>query len=226
MVGQEMLLWGGGRDLPGTDSMYGTASSFFPRSEIFTWNDGSWTKREAQARLSDHMPPPCGGAVCTVVGDIVYSFAGSTSERSFNDIYVLKDRRIWEKLPVVGEVPTPRLACGLSAVEQSLYSFGGYLPVDCWSRPFSPPGREHWVRTGDFGMVTDDLLCFDLKSCKNVVFVCSVSVTFLVYKSVVRLCWLQWFEHCTVSVKKLKPSTLHLDFSALNFHFHFQTRVW
>ena len=119
LVGDHLHLFGGRH-----------RSKYFPRNEIFVMNvrraEKKWIRRLTRGRT---IPPPCAGARCVVIDNMIYSYGGRTEEgRRLGIVYRL-DPKIMEWIevatPIEGKKPHERSLCCLCAIGSRMIMFGG-----------------------------------------------------------------------------------------------------
>ena len=106
-------------------------SKYFLRNEIFVMNvrraEKKWIRRRTQGRTT---PPPCQGARCVVINEMIYSYGGEThGGRLLGIVYRLDPKTMeWIEVatPVGGKKPHERSYCCLCAIGSRMIMIGGY----------------------------------------------------------------------------------------------------
>ena len=118
ITGDELHLFGGTNDLID-----------FPRNEIWTYNvrkAKKWIRRVAKGK---NIPPPCSGAQCVVINEIIYSYGGAKKDGGgVDEVFGLNPKKMeWIQVatPTHKKKPWPRFYCCLWAIGGRMIMFGG-----------------------------------------------------------------------------------------------------
>ena len=103
---------------------------YFPRNEIWTCNvrdEKKWIRRFAKGK---NIPPPCWGARCVVINEIIYSYGGSKEDGDrLGEVFGLDPKLMkWIKVrtPTHGKKPWQRDDCCLRVIGGRMIMFGGW----------------------------------------------------------------------------------------------------
>ena len=122
LIGDELHLFGGTK---GKHPFY-----YFPRNEIWTCNvqeEKKWIRRLAQGK---NIPPPCEGARCVVINDIIFSYGGGKEDGGLlGEVFGLDPKKMkWIRVatPILGKKPWQRSYCCFWAIGGRMIMFGGF----------------------------------------------------------------------------------------------------